>query len=171
MVSDKSKLQKLRFQLFSFLPTKNSPCVLAIFSHFVEFHIHTSVLRKGCWGCLSAVLSRGCVYTVMEWLGECCVRTPEGSFKVTCKFSIVGFFFFLNTLSAFPAFDPVTAVLCVEVNRNLGNVMWCYIIGFSKSREWNCVLAVGNWAGMHKQALLEQKVNSAFWKEIRHKLR
>lgn len=93
---------------------------LHIFSNLVELHIPSSVLAKGCWGCLSAVLSWGCVYTVMEWSGESCVRTPEGPFKVTCKFSIV---VLLNNLSAFPAFDPVTAVLCVEVNRNLGNMM------------------------------------------------
>lgn len=56
----------------------------------------------------------------MEWSGESCVRTPEGSFKVTCKFSLV---VLLNNLSTFPAFDPITVVLCVEVNRNLGNMM------------------------------------------------
>ena len=94
--------------------------MLDIFSNLVELHIPTSVLAKGFWGCLSAVLSRGCVYTVMEWSGESCVRAPEGSFKVTHKFSIV---ILLNNLSAFPALDPITAVLCVEVNRNLGNVM------------------------------------------------
>jgi len=56
----------------------------------------------------------------MEWSEESYVRTPEGSFKITCKFSVVAL---LNNLSAFPAFDPLTAVLCVDVNRNLGNMM------------------------------------------------
>lgn len=122
--------------------------MLDIFSNLVELHISTSVLTKGFWGCLSAVLSQGCVYTVMEWSGQRCVRTPEGSFKVMCKFSIV---VLLNNFSAFPAFDPITDVLCVKANRNLGNTMWCYVIEFSESCEWNCVLIVGNSAGMHKQ--------------------
>lgn len=94
--------------------------MLDIFSDVVELHIPTSVLAKGFWGCLSAVLSRDCVYTVMEWLGESCVRMPERSFKAMCKFSIV---VLLNNLSAFTAFDPATAVLCVQVNGNLGNMI------------------------------------------------
>lgn len=129
--------------------------------------MHTSVLAKGLWGCLSASLSQGCVYTVMKWSWESFVKTPEGSFKVKCKFSIV---FLLNNVSAIPAFDPVTAVPCVEVNRNLGNTVWCCMISCSKTCEWNCALAGGSAAGMHTQALLEQEVDSALINDFKHKL-
>lgn len=145
----------------------NSPRVLDKFRNLVELHTTTSVLAKRFWGCLSAPLSQGCVYTVMKGSWESFVRTPEGSFKVKCKFGIV---VLLNNLSAIPAFDPVTAVLCVEVNRSLGNTVWCCTIRFSKIREWNYALIGENRAGMHTQALLQQKVNSALTNDIKHKL-
>lgn len=91
-----------------------------IFSNVVELHKLTSVLTKGFWECLSAVLSQGCACTIVEWSGESSVRTPDGAFKVMCKFTVV---VLLNILSASPAFDPIAAVLFIEVNRDLGNRM------------------------------------------------
>lgn len=65
-------------------------------------------------GCFHNVLSQNCVYTVMEWSEECCMRI-EGSFSVTCTFSIVAL------LCVLCAFDPKLC-LCADINRNPGNV-------------------------------------------------